>query len=136
MSNEKPKNKLKVWQIFLIVLGMLVLIGQFSGGSEITNKSGSTSSDTSVSENTKVDFVTKRACRIWREAINEGSKGVESFEEMRARFKEVYDVAKVSTDADIVDAATRQLAAITQGDAEAFQAAGNDFGIACQSKGQ
>lgn len=135
-TNPPPKKKLKFWQISLIVIGVLVLIGQFSGGSSGDSTTNSNSGKTSASSALEVDFVTKRACRIWRQVISEGSKGVQSYEELRAGMKEVYDVAKVSYDADIVDAATRQLAAITSGDNEAFKKAGNDFGLACESKGQ
>jgi hypothetical protein len=133
--NFQPKKKLKFWQIALIVLGVLIVLGQFAGGSSNSeNKSPSNSQSSSQAE--KVDFVTKRACRIWHQVVEEGSKGVQTTEELRAGMKEVYDVAKVSYDADIVDAATRQLAAITKGDVDAFRVASNDFGVACQSKGQ
>lgn len=138
MSEEasKPKKKLKIWQIALIVFGLFALIGQFTGGSETSSPSEETAVSKPAEEAEKVDFVTKRACRIWRQVVDEGSKGVQTTEELRAGMKEVYDVAKVSYDADIVEAATRQLAAITSGDVDAFKEAATDFGVACQSKGQ
>jgi hypothetical protein len=133
---SKPKKKLKIWQIALIIVGSFALIGQFTGGSDTSGPSENTAVSKSADETDKVDFVTKRACRIWRQVIDEGSKGVQTTEELRAGMKEVYEVAKVSYDADIVKAATRQLAAITNGDVDAFKVAATDFGVACQSKGQ
>ena len=136
MSEDKPnpKKKLKTWQIVLIVFAFFALIGQFTGESDSSNEKPAASNSTDKSN--QVDFMTKRACRIWHQVVEEGSKGVQTTEELRAGMKEVYDVAKVSNDADIVDAATRQMAAITSGDVDAFKVAANDFGIACQSKGQ
>lgn len=137
-DQSSPKTKLKVWQIVLLVFAFLVILGQFTGENESSNpiEKPVASFSTSTNDSNKVDFVTKRACKLWRIAVDEGAKGVQTLEEMRAGMKEVYDVAKVSRDADIVDAATRQLSAITLEDLDAFAVAAKDFGEACLSKGQ
>ena len=135
-ENSNPKKKpLKKWQI--VALGILVLfvIGSISSGGEETSSSSSSPgiSEPSVSQ---VDLFTKRACRKWYEAISEGGKGVQTTAEIREGMKVVYEAAQFSEIPEIVDAATRQLAAITNGDVEAFGTAGNDFGNACKAAGQ
>ena len=114
---------------------MLLVIGSLSGGGDKTTTSNSPSG---VSEPAvpQVDLFTKRACRKWYEAINEGGKGIQTTAEIREGMKVVYEAAQFSEIPAIVDAATRQLAAITNGDVEAFGNAGNDFGNACKAAGQ
>jgi len=135
-ENSKPKRKpLKKWQIVLIAVLVLLVIGSLSGGGDKTTTSNSPSG---VSEPAvpQVDLFTKRACRKWYEAINEGGKGIQTTAEIREGMKVVYEAAQFSEIPAIVDAATRQLAAITNGDVEAFGNAGNDFGNACKAAGQ
>ena len=135
-ENSKPKRKpLKKWQIVLIAVLVLLVIGSLSGGGDKTTTSNSPSG---VSEpaGPQVDLFTKRACRKWYEAINEGGKGIQTTAEIREGMKVVYEAAQFSEIPAIVDAATRQLAAITNGDVEAFGNAGNDFGNACKAAGQ
>jgi hypothetical protein len=135
-ENSKPKrNPLKKWQIVLIAVLVLLVIGSLSGGGDKTTTSNS-SSGVSEPEVPQVDLFTKRACRKWYEAINEGGKGIQTTAEIREGMKVVYEAAQFSEIPAIVDAATRQLAAITSGDVEAFGNAGNDFGNACKAAGQ
>ena len=135
-ENSKPKrNPLKKWQIVLIAVLVLLVIGSLSGGGDKTTISNS-SSGVSEPEVPQVDLFTKRACRKWYEAINEGGKGIQTTAEIREGMKVVYEAAQFSEIPAIVDAATRQLAAITSGDVEAFGNAGNDFGNACKAAGQ
>jgi hypothetical protein len=135
-ENSKPKRKpLKKWQIVAIAILVLFVIGSLSGGGQQTTTSSS-SSGVSEPDVPQVDLFTKRACRKWYEAINEGGKGIQTTAEIREGIKVVYEAAQFSEIPAIVDAATRQLAAITSGDVEAFGIAGNDFGNACKAAGQ
>jgi len=134
-DNSKPKRKpLKIWQIVLIAIFVLFVIGSLSGGDKTTTSSSSPG--VSEPSTPQVDLFTKRACRKWYEAINEGGKGIQTTAEIREGMKVVYEAAQFSEIPAIVDAATRQLAAITSGDVEAFGIAGNDFGNACKAAGQ
>jgi hypothetical protein len=134
-ENSKPKRQpLKKWQIVLIAVLALLVIGSLSGGDKKTTSNSSPG--VSEPEVAQVDLFTKRACRKWYEAINEGGKGIQTTAEIREGIKVVYEAAQFSEIPAIVDAATRQLAAITSGDVEAFGIAGNDFGQACKAAGQ
>lgn len=135
-DNSRPKRApLKRWQIFLIIVLGLFIIGSITGGDDETLQS---SSPPVVSEPTEiqVDLFTKRACRKWYEAISEGGKGIQTTAEIREGMKVVYEAAQFSEIPAIVDAATRQLAAITNGDVDGFGVAGEDFGNACKAAGQ
>jgi hypothetical protein len=135
-ENGKPKRKpLKKWQVVAIVVFILFVIGSISGGNDKTTQS-STPTGVSASSAPEVDLFTKRACRKWREAISEGSKGIQTTAEIREGMKVVYEAAQFSEIPAIVDAGTRQLAAITNNDVEAFEIAGIDFGNACNAAGQ
>jgi hypothetical protein len=135
-ENSKPKRKpLKKWQIVTIVVFVLFVIGSLSGGDSKTTQSNS-SPGVSEPSSPQVDLFTKRACRKWYEAVSEGGKGIQTTAEIREGMKVVYEAAQFSEIPAIVDAATRQLAAITSGDVEAFGIAGNDFGNACKAAGQ
>jgi hypothetical protein len=138
MTNSEsnvPRKNLKKWQIVLIALVALLVIGQLFGSSNSETKTDSTNTVITPKE-TKVDIMTKRSCRDWYEVIGEGAKGIQTDAELRDGMQKVYDVARYSTDMDIVDSATRQLAAVTSGDTSAFAVAGNDFGNACKAHGQ
>lgn len=80
--------------------------------------------------------MTRQSCRDWYAAISESAKGVMTDAELRAGMQKVYDKARYSVDLDIVDAATRQLAAVTAGDVEAYGIAATAFGNACKAHGQ
>lgn len=129
---SKGNSRFKPWQIVLIVIGALMIIGQLFGGeSASTSNSSTAASSTSVTKN--VDIMTKRSCRDWYTWTAEGAKGVLTMSEMRNSFKKIYDVAKYSEDLDIADAATRQMAALTSGDVKEFESAAMDFGNACKT---
>jgi hypothetical protein len=131
-ENSAPRKKLKKWQIAaLVVLGLFVL-GLFSDSDSESNTSGTVAASSAPA----VDIMTKRSCRDWYSVISEGGKGVQTDSEIREGMKKVYDVARYSEDMDIADAATRQLAAITAGDAVEFEKAATDFGNACKAHGQ
>ncbi len=135
-ENASSKRKpLKKWQVGLIVVFVLFIIGSLSGGDPKTTQSSSSpsSSESSISQ---VDLFTKRACRKWYEAVSEGAKGIQTTAEIREGMKVVYEAGQFSEIPEIVDAATRQLAAITNEDVEAFRIAGIDFGNACKAAGQ
>jgi hypothetical protein len=83
----------------------------------------------------KIDIMTKSSCEDWLAIIGEGAKGINSEAEIRDGMKKVYETARYSTDADIVEAATLQLAALTAGDIDAFATYSNDFGNACKAHG-
>jgi hypothetical protein len=83
----------------------------------------------------KIDIMTESSCEDWLAIIGEGAKGINSEAEIREGMKKVYEIARYSTDADIVEAATLQLAAITAGDIDAFATYSNDFGNACKAHG-
>jgi hypothetical protein len=134
-DNSKPKRKLTRLQFTLLVIVVLIVIGSLSGGGDETSSSSS-SPGVSAPTEPQVDLYTERACRKWYEAISEGGKGVQTNAEIREGMKVVYEAAQFSKIPEIVDAGTRQLAAITQGDLEAFAIAGNDFGNACKAAGQ
>ena len=136
-ENPLPKKKLKKWQIVAIVLVAAAIIGQFTGsGDSVTESNSSGTTQATTAPEPSVDIFTKRACRKWRIAVAEGAKGVQTTAEIRAGIKVVYEAAQLSEIPAIVDSGTRQLAAITNGDVEAFSAAALDFGNACKAVGQ
>ncbi len=136
-TNENKPNpkRLKKRYLVVIVVVILYIIGSLSGNNNQSTNSSS-SAEISKQTTTQVDLYTKRACRKWYEAISEGSKGTQTTAEIRESIKVVYESAKFSEIPAIVDAATRQLAAITIGDVDAFSLAGVDFGNACKAVGQ
>ena len=146
----------KIWQWFLtlewfmkglVILAILAFLSVITGNSnrDVSNiVAPESKSDTSVSSQAakpqpvenKVDIMTESACEEFRPFLSEASKGVFTDEEIRLEIKKIYDIAKYSTDVDIVESATSLMAAATSGDSDAFLSAGTDFGNACVSKGQ
>ena len=134
-ENTPFQKRFKKWQWALMIFVVLAVIGQLTGGN--SKSSSSSSSSTSASSSSKsVDIMTKKSCRDWYEVISEGGKGIQTDAELRTGMQKVYEVARYSEDLDIVDAATRQLAAVTAGDTSAFETAATDFGNACKAHGQ
>lgn len=134
-DNTPFQKRFKKWQWALMIFVVLAVIGQLTGGN--SKSSSSSSNSTSASSSSKsVDIMTKKSCRDWYEVISEGGKGLQTDAELRTGMQKVYEVARYSEDLDIVDAATRQLAAVTAGDTSAFETAATDFGNACKAHGQ
>ena len=135
-ENSIPKKKLKKWQIAALVLIVLSIIGQFTGGG---NSSEDKASETPIVTNTPeptVDIYIQSACRKFREFTEVAGKGILTIAEMRAKFKDTYEAAQFSDIPIIADAATRTLAALTAQDAEALAPATKDFSGACIAAGQ
>jgi len=143
-SDKKPKHKYTIPEI---LVGLVLITALFGGLINIvTGSSGSSKSDTAsdgkndpyrmeVAPQPEIDIMTKSSCKDWLAIIGEGAKGVSNTEELRAGMQKVYETARYSADADIVDSATRQLASLTAGDVDAFSVASNDFGNACKAHG-
>jgi len=134
-ENTPFQKRFKKWQWALMIFVVLAVIGQLTGGNSKSSSSSSTSTSASSSSKS-VDIMTKKSCRDWYEVISEGGKGIQTDAELRTGMQKVYEVARYSEDLDIVDAATRQLAAVTAGDTSAFETAATDFGNACKAHGQ
>jgi hypothetical protein len=83
----------------------------------------------------ELDIMTESSCEDWLVIIGEGAKGLKTEAEVREGMQQVYEIARYSTDAEIVEYATQQLAAITAGDFEAFGVASEAFGNACKARG-
>jgi hypothetical protein len=143
-KNSKPKHKYTIPEI---LVGLVLFTALFAGLiGAVTGSSESTKTDTAsggkndpyrmeVAPQPEIDIMTKSSCKDWIAIIGEGAKGINSESEIRAGMQKVYETARYSTDADIVDAATRQLAALTAGDIDAFSVASTDFGNACKAHG-
>jgi hypothetical protein len=138
-ENLPPKKKkLKKWQWAVLIFFVFPIIFSLFAGSSTTTtpEVESTSPEVSTPEKPDADYSTIRACRKWYEVIDEGRKGVQTTEEMRAGFKKVYEAAEFSEIPQIRDAATRMLSSITIYNIEEFESANNDFGNACKAAGQ
>jgi len=135
-ENTPFQKRFKKWQWALMIFVVLAVIGQLTGGNSKSSSSSSSTSTSASSSSNSVDIMTKKSCRDWHEVVSEGAKGIQTDAELRAGMQKVYDVARYSEDLDIVDAATRQLAAVTAGDTSAFETAATDFGNACRAHGQ
>jgi hypothetical protein len=125
----KPKRKLKKWQITLLVILVLYVVGSFSS-SNSNNSTGYTSTATA----TKTDSATHLACEHWRNDLANAS--IQTPEEQRANAKKVNQYASVSKNPMIVQFGRQMLEAMTSGDAQAYLAAGTGFGIECQQVGE
>jgi hypothetical protein len=142
---------MKIWKEFLnLTLSSKIIISIFlfgiigiifnTGTSMQSAQQQTTQVETApqrVAEEPKpeLDIMTKSSCEDWIVIIEEGAKGLKTETEVREGMQKVYETARYSTDADIVDAATRQLAALTAGDIDAFSVASTDFGNACKAHG-
>lgn len=91
----------------------------------------SESENNKVAPKTELDLMTKRSCEEWSSIIRDATTEAE----VRTGMQRVYETARYSVDADIVDAATRQLAALTAKDIDAWDDASYDFGSACKAHG-
>jgi hypothetical protein len=135
-ENAVPKKKLKKWQIIALVVIVLAVIGQFTGGDTSSTEKATETPIATAAPEPKVDMFTARACRKFREFTVEAGKGILTISEMRAEFQDTYEAAQFSEVPVITDAATRTLAALTAVDADALASATDDFAEACISLGQ
>ena len=136
-ENAQPKKKFKKWQIVVIVLIALAVIGQFTGGGDTssTEKTPQTTVATAAPE-PEVDLFTERACRKFREFLSEAGKGIFTNSELRAEFQDTYQAARFSESPVITEAATRTLAALTAVDSDALSVWGDLFVEECKELGQ
>jgi hypothetical protein len=74
------------------------------------------------------------ACEHWRNVMRDVRDGVLTDAELRAKLKEVDGSTAIAT-VQVQEAARRMLAAVTQGDAEAFAAAVSEMDAACTASG-
>lgn len=131
-DNSKPKKipKRTLYALrFFLLIAVIIFIRVFFGESTESKLSSQ------PAPQPKIDSYTKYSCVDWLKVIGEGSKGVNTEAEIRAGIAKVYELARFSQDADIVESATRQLATITAGDIDGFAIASTDFGNACKKYG-
>ena len=130
-------KKLKKWQIIALVLVVLAVIGQLTGGGDNSSTEKAVESPVATAApEPEVDIFTQRACRKFREFTSEGGKGIFTISELRAEFQDTYEAAQFSEVPVITDAATRTLAALTAVDPKALSSATDVFAKACVSLGQ
>jgi len=145
MSNSEnlppKKRKLKMWQwaVLIFVVFPIILALFLPNSSDTTTSTPEATTTTSTPEvatpaESVLDYSATRACAIWVDVLDEGRKGIQTEEEMRAGFKKVYEKAKSSNIPEIVDAATRMLSSITIYNIDEFEKANSDFGKACSAK--
>jgi hypothetical protein len=136
-ESATPKKKLKKWQIAVLVVIVLSVIGSLTGGDDTssTEQASETAVATTAPE-PEVDLFTKRACRKFREFTSEAGKGVLTISEMRAKFKDTYEAAQFSEVPAITDSATRTLAALTSQDVDALTSATDVLAQTCIQLGQ
>ena len=130
-ENAKPKRKLKAWQITLLVILVLYIIGNLSGTNSSTNSS---STSTTTASAPKVDVGTRMACEHWR--INLSNASVETPEQQIAGAQKVWKYASVSTNPEIVSSAKAMTEAMINQDSAAYLEYGSAFGSACVAVGQ
>ncbi len=128
-ENAKPKRKLKRWQITLLVILVLYVIGSVGG-----NKSSTNSSSTTTASAPKADTGTHMACEHWR--INLSNASVETTAQQIAGAQKVNQYASVSTNPTIVEYGRKMTEDMLNGDAQAYLADGTIFGTACQQAGE
>ena len=130
-ENAKPKRKLKKWQITLLVILVLYVIGSLSGNNSSSNSS---STSTTTASAPKVDVGTRMACEHWR--INLSNASVETTEQQIAGAQKVWKYASVSTNPEIVSSAKAMTEAMINQDSAAYLEYGSAFGSACVAVGQ
>jgi hypothetical protein len=149
MTEKEPVKPIETWKIVALVLvAGIVMYAAFSPKpfwstpekkltiEEQRQKASDELTRKYANSGVSNDIMTARSCKDWYVVISEGAKGVQTISELRAGMKKVYEVARYSVDADIADAATRQLAAVTAGDTAAYEIAATDFGNACKAHGK
>ena len=122
-----PKVKLKKWQIVVLILVALAVIGSLSGGSSSTSSS-------STSSTPKADIGTEMACSHWRSNLAEAS--TQTAEQQIAGAQQVYKYSRTSENPTIVEYGKKMAEDMVAGDAQAYLADGTAFGNACIAAGQ
>jgi hypothetical protein len=127
-ENAKPKRKLKRWQITLLVVLALLVLGRIGG-----NKTAITTT-TNTASAPKVDSGTYMACEHWR--INLSNASVETTAQQIAGAQKVWGYAKVSEIPEIVSNAKAMTEAMISQDSQAYLKYATAFGNACVAAGQ
>ena len=128
---EPEKKKILSWKVVLGIVVILVLIGQFSGGTKSNDSSNSSKTSTSSQ---RVDSGTHMACEHWR--INLQNALVETRAQQVANAQKVYQYARVSTIPEIVSNARLMTEAFLIEDGEAYLTYATAFGSACEAVGE
>ena len=128
----KPENqKVLSWKVVLGVVVSLVLIGQFSGG---TNSNDSSNSSTTSPSTQRVDSGTHMACEHWR--INLQNASVETRAQQVENAQKVNRYASVSTIPEIMSNARAMTEAFLIEDGESYLKYATAFGSACEAVGE
>lgn len=129
-ENPIPKKNIKKWQIAVIVVFVLFIIGQFTG----SKSTPTPSSPTTTTKVQRADTGTHMACEHWR--INLSNSTVETLEQQIAGAQKVNYYASVSTNPVIVSNAKAMTEAFIQQDSEAYLKYATAFGSACVAAGE
>lgn len=127
---EPSKQRIFSWKVVLGVIVILVLIGQFSGGT----KSNDSASSTSTTSTKSADVGTHMACEHWR--INLANASVETRAQQVANAQQVNRYASVSSNPEIVSNARAMTEAFLLQDGEAYLKYATAFGSACEAVGE
>jgi hypothetical protein len=128
------KASLFSWKVILGILLILVIIGQFTGGTKSNNSSSSTTSTSSSSSTQKADTGTHMACEHWR--INLANASVETLSEQIKHAQEVNKYASVSSNPEIVSTARSMTEAYINQDSQAYLTYATAFGNLCKAAGE
>jgi hypothetical protein len=128
---EPEKKKILSWKVVLGIVVILVLIGQFSGG---TKSNDSSNSSTTSSSTQRVDSGTHMACEHWR--INLQNASVETRAQQVANAQKVNRYASVSSIPEIVSNARAMTEAFLIEDGESYLTYATAFGSACEAVGE
>jgi hypothetical protein len=128
---EPEKKKILSWKVVLGIVVILVLIGQFSGG---TKSNDSSNSSTTSSSTQRVDSGTHMACEHWR--INLQNASVETRAQQVANAQKVNRYASVSSIPEIVSNARAMTEAFLIEDGESYLKYATAFGSACEAVGE
>jgi hypothetical protein len=128
---EPEKKKILSWKVVLGIVVILVLIGQFSGG---TKSNDSSNSSTTSSSTQRVDSGTHMACEHWR--INLRNASVETRAQQVENAQKVNRYASVSSIPEIVSNARAMTEAFLIEDGEAYLKYATAFGSACEAVGE
>jgi len=129
---ETEKKRILSWKVILGIVVILILIGQFSGGTK--SKDLNSSPTTSTSSTQRVDSGTHMACEHWR--INLRNASVETRAQQVENAQKVNRYASVSSIPEIVSNARAMTEAFLIEDGEAYLKYATAFGSACEAVGE